>query len=158
MKHVPCAVTLWASSKPPVRRWVISWLHPARLSTSLRPMLPPRVFTSHSLPGCKTCVLARWSESRPCGSWWLSLGLTPVTTTPSGVNTSLTLRSWTWQKAWKRAVALLRLPARRRHFQTRTHTSAKPHANKQIERCLFFLVFYASKHKEKVVSFLSSKG
>lgn len=126
--------------------------HPAFLSTSPPTSAPASGLHFPFSPRLQdVCVLAHLSESRPCGCWWLSLGLTPVTAPHNGPfpPTSLssewssahqTLMSSTHQKARKPVVALLWLHAQRRHFQTyvhtrRTHGWTRTQANRQTNNC-----------------------
>lgn len=60
--------------------------HPAFLSTSPPTSAPASGLHFPSSPRLwDVCVLAHLSERRPCGCWWLSLGLTPVTAPHNGV-------------------------------------------------------------------------
>lgn len=59
--------------------------HPACLSTSPPTSAPASGLHFPFSPRLQdVCVLAHLSESRPCGCWWLSLGLTPVTAPHNG--------------------------------------------------------------------------
>lgn len=57
--------------------------HPACFSASLSPPTIPAPTSGLHFPFSPrlqdVCVLAHLSERRPCGCWWLTLGLTPVT-------------------------------------------------------------------------------
>lgn len=127
--------------------------HPARPSASPPASPPVSGFHFPFAPSVARCslVLALVSEDEPCGCWWLSLGLTPVTAPDNNPHPSLpppppllssewrsahqTLMSFTLQSCWLLCYGYMHSD---KHFQTYAHIHR---AYKQADGSFFVFFF-----------------